>query len=125
MFQADAPLALAERLEAELDIARSYLTGSFAGDRETPQATVGDLWLIESNQLPEDYLKQALAAYKGATATDQARVTAAQVNADKLTIVVVGDAQRIQADLAKIAPVTLISSAPTPAPAGGSLPQGG
>src|SRR5207249_1325644 len=31
----------------ELDVAKSYLVGSFAGDRETPQATVSDLWLIE------------------------------------------------------------------------------
>jgi zinc protease len=111
--------------EAELDIARSYLVGSFAGDRETPQATVGDLWLIESSQLPEDYLQQALAAYKGATEAEQARITAAHVDADKLTIVVVGDAQRIQADLAKIAPVTLIAAPGAPAPAADAPPQGG
>ena len=32
----------------ELDNTLSYLAGSFAGQRETPQATVGDLWLIDA-----------------------------------------------------------------------------
>jgi predicted Zn-dependent peptidase len=46
--------------EQELDIARNYLTGSFARERETPQAVAGDLWMIESNGLPPDYFEKHL-----------------------------------------------------------------
>lgn len=106
----------------ELDMARSYIVGGFAGDRETPQAVVGDLWLIEREKLPKDYLKRYLAGVKNAT--QEAVLSAAQhlIHPDKLTIVVVGEAKKIKEDLEKIAPVTVIHEeepaepqAPTPA----------
>lgn len=99
----------------ELDISRSYLTGSFAGQRETPQATVGDLWLIEYAGLPADYFSRAMAGWKKTTAADVKRVAAEQIQMDKLSIVVVGDAKKVQADLEKIAPVTVVRPVETEA----------
>jgi zinc protease len=101
--------------ESELDSARSYLVGSFAGDRETPQAIARELWLIEHSRLPADYFDRALQAYKRTTAIELSRVAHELTDADRLTLVVVGDAKRIQADLEKIAPVTVVKPADTAA----------
>lgn len=94
--------------DSELSAARSYLVGSFVGNRETPQATVSEMWLIESSRLAPDYFERALQAYKRATAADLTRVANEHTDADRLTLVVVGDAKRVQADLEKIAPVTVV-----------------
>ena len=56
----------------ELSLSKGFLVGSFAGDRETPQATINDLWLIESHGLPSDYLQKALS---GVSATEIADVS--------------------------------------------------
>ncbi|MBL8879340.1 MAG: insulinase family protein, partial [Phycisphaerales bacterium] len=53
--------------DKELAKARDYFLGSFAGQRETPQAVAGDLWLIESENLPADYLKQLMDGVSAAT----------------------------------------------------------
>ncbi|MCK6486056.1 MAG: insulinase family protein [Phycisphaerae bacterium] len=100
--------------DEEMNVTRSYLVGSFAGARETPQATVGDLWLIEYCGLPADFLQRALDAYRKATSDEMARIAGQAINPDRLAIVVVGDAKRIQADLEKIAPVTLVKVAEEP-----------
>jgi zinc protease len=98
----------------ELSTARSYLTGSLASDLETPQDVVKYQWLIESNQLPKDYLKQAMAAYAGTQMDDVARIANSIVKTDKMTIVVVGEAKAVKADLEKIAPVTVIEAPAAP-----------
>ena len=103
-----------ERLRAEaptteeMDGARRYLTGSFARERETPQATVNDLWLIESEGLPTDHLERFLKEAAATTSEDVTRIAREILHPDRLTIVVVGEAERIKADLEKIAPVTLV-----------------
>ncbi|MBI1826503.1 MAG: insulinase family protein, partial [Planctomycetes bacterium] len=94
---------------SELDIARSYLTGSFAGNRETPGQVVGDLWLIEYAGLPKDYLTKYLNGIKETSADDIRRVANRLIDKSKLTIVVVGEAGAVKSDLEKIAPVTVIS----------------
>lgn len=94
----------------ELDAARSFLTGKFARDRETPQDVAQDLWLLESLSLPADYHETFV---KGAAATTSEQVLAAAkklVNPATLAIVVVGDAERVKADLETIAPVTLVGA---------------
>ena len=98
----------------EMDVSRSYLVGSFAGDRETPDATVHDLWLIESCGLPQDYFQAALRAYKQTQPEDITRIATTLVKPDAMTIVVVGDAAKISTDLEKIAPVTVVSPDPPP-----------
>ena len=80
------------------------------GDRETPQDTVNDLWLIEYAGLPGDYFQRALAAYKQTTAPDVQRIASALIDPKALSIVVVGDAQQLQPELGKIAPVTVVTA---------------
>ncbi|HNQ21499.1 MAG TPA: pitrilysin family protein [Phycisphaerae bacterium] len=98
----------------ELHIAQSYTVGSFAGDRETPQATVGDLWLIRYAGLPTDYLKQYLAGVKAATADDLLATAQRVIQRQNLTIVVVGEAKDLKEPLEKIAPVTVVPAAGAP-----------
>lgn len=97
---------------AEVDVARSYLVGSFAGNRETPGQVVGDLWLIEYAGLPKDYLSRYLSGVKKSDADEVLRVAGRLIDRDKLTIVVVGEASAVKADLEKIAPVTVIGEQP-------------
>jgi len=90
----------------EVDMAKAYLAGSFAGDREIPQATVSDLWMIESEDLPADYLQRYLAGVKETTAENVLKDAKRFIDRDHLVIVVVGEASQVKDDLAKIAPVT-------------------
>lgn len=107
-------LSEVERLEAappeagETDVAKSYLVGSFAGNRETPNAVVGDLWLIEYAGLPKDYLSRYLKGVSETTADKLHQVAGRLIDRNRLVIVVVGEAEAVQADLEKIAPVTVI-----------------
>ena len=94
---------------SEADVAKSYLVGSFAGNRETPGQVVGDLWLIEYAGLPKDYLSRFLNGVKSTTIDDAHRVAARLIDEKELTVVVVGEAGAVKADLEKIAPVTVIN----------------
>jgi zinc protease len=94
--------------DEEMATSKGFLVGSFAGDRETPQATINDLWLIESCGLPEDYLQKSLASVSNASVEDVVRVALRQVDPTKLTVVVVGDAKRVKADLERLAPTLVI-----------------
>jgi zinc protease len=96
----------------ELNNARSYLVGSFAGNRETPDQTVGDLWLIEYADLPKDYLSRYLKGVGSSSIEDVQRAAQRLIQPERLTIVVVGEAEVVKADLEKIAPVTVVQSAP-------------
>ena len=99
----------------ELDDTKSYIAGAFPGQRETPEATVGDLWMIETQQLPEDYLQSYLRGVKATSAQDVAEAAKRLIHPKELAIVVVGRAKDIKADLEAIAPVTVVN-ARTPAP---------
>jgi zinc protease len=99
----------------ETSVAVSYLTGSFAGDRETPQAVASDLWLIEQCGLPQDYNAQYLAGVAETTPTLLEQAAAALMHPDSLVIVVVGDAKKIKDHLEAIAPVTVVEM-PSPIP---------
>lgn len=108
--------------DEELSIARSYLSGSFAGDRETVDAHVNDAWLIEYSGLPADYFKRGLNAYRETKAADVTAVATELVKPRDMTIMVVGDAARVKKDLEAIAPVTVINpkEQPTEAPKPGA-----
>ncbi|MGD2108848.1 MAG: pitrilysin family protein [Phycisphaerae bacterium] len=97
--------------QEEVDTAKAYLVGSFAGDRETPQATVSDLWLIQHDGLPPDYLNRYLEGIKKTGGKDVQRDAKRFMARDKLTVVVVGEAEKIKGDLEKIAPVTVVAAA--------------
>lgn len=100
--------------EQELSDAKTYLVGSFAARRETPEQTAEDLWLVESEGLPNDYFRQMM---DQVAAADPARCTAlAQETIDttQVIIAIAGPANALQSTLETIAPVTIIKPEPTP-----------
>jgi zinc protease len=100
--------------EQEEAFSKSYLLGRFAGQRETPQDLVGELWSLEQAGLPESWTARYLDTV--------AKVDSAQMNAaakrlvhdDELVIVVVGSAKALGKQLKKIAPVEVIEPAKAP-----------
>ena len=98
----------------ELDKTKSYTLGSFPLNRESPNAPANDLWLIESQALPKDYLQRLLAGVAKTSAADCTKLVAQTIDPAKLTIVVVGPASELQKDLEAIAPVTVVASEAKP-----------
>jgi len=103
--------------DGELNTAKAYLTGSFPGQLETPQDTVGYAWIIEYMGLPKDYLVRAVQGYRETTLSDVERIATEVVKPDQLTIVVAGEAAKIRESLEKIAPVTVVEAPKNEAPA--------
>jgi len=103
-----------ERLKAEppsieeLEDSRSYMLGSYVRHRETPQAIAQDLWLIESQGLGDDYLDRLLEGVAGTGKEDCQHLIEDTLKPSKMAIVVVGDAAKLENELAEIAPVTVI-----------------
>ncbi len=95
--------------DAELNDTRTFVTGAFAGDRETPEATIGDLWLVETQGLPSNYQKLYLGEVAQTTAEQVQSAAKKLIRSQGLVIVVVGEAEKIKADLEKIAPVTVVT----------------
>jgi zinc protease len=96
----------------ELSSTQSYILGSFAGDRETPQAVAGQLWLLESQGLPRDYYERYLAQVRQTTGQDCLNLAAQTVDPSKAVVVVVGPAQLLEQGLSAVAPVTIVKPGP-------------
>ncbi|MCK6456277.1 MAG: insulinase family protein [Phycisphaerae bacterium] len=96
--------------DEEINVARSYLVGSMPATIETPQQVVGDLWLIEFCGLPKDFKARLLDGVRRTTGDDVLRVAQRLVNPEAMVITVVGDAEKIRADLQQIAPVTVVKA---------------
>lgn len=94
--------------DEELSSSQSFFMGSFLRGRETPQQVASDLWLIESQQLGSDYLERLLAGIAKADKGDCEKLVGSTIDAEKLVIVVVGEAAKLKEPLEKIAPVTVI-----------------
>jgi predicted Zn-dependent peptidase len=94
--------------DEELQSSRSYILGSFVRERETPQQIAQDLWLIESQQLGEDFLERLLAAVADTREGDCEHLVKQTIEPGKLLVVVVGEAEKLKDDLEKIAPVTVV-----------------
>jgi zinc protease len=99
----------------ELDSSKSYILGSFVGERETPQQIANDLWLIESQNLGDDYLERLLTNISKTKSSDCLKLVDETIDPNKLVIVVVGEAKKLKAGLSKIAPVTVIEAPAEPA----------
>ncbi len=93
----------------ELAMAKNYLLGGFALERQTPQAMVADDWLIESQGLPENYFPNLLEKIESTTSEDVLRTAVEHVDESKLCVVLVGPASRIRPQLDGIAPVTVVA----------------
>ncbi len=94
--------------EDEIGTFRSYALGSFAAERETPQQVAGNLWLLEYAGLSDDYFQRLLDGISATSAEDCLELAKATLDPDKMIVVVVGSAKKLEEDLAKIAPVTVI-----------------
>ncbi len=95
----------------ERALAQSYLLGSFAGQRETPESTLDDLATLRNHGLPADWFDRYLAGVTGATDAAIAEAAARLIDADHLAIIVVGDAAALEPQLKKIAPVEIVRTA--------------
>lgn len=95
--------------EKELSRTKSFMAGSFVRNRETPQQVAGDLWLVESNALGNDYFERLLSTIAAATDADCLALAKKTLNPDKMIVVVAGDASALKADLESIAPVTVVA----------------
>src|SRR5439155_26806231 len=94
--------------DKELNDTKSYSTGSFARERQTLQQVAGQLWMIESEGLPEDYFEKTVEKMGQTDAAGCQKLVRETLDPTKLVIVVVGNAAKVQKDLEKIAPVTLV-----------------
>jgi zinc protease len=95
--------------EKELSRTKSFMAGSFVRNRETPQQVAGDLWLVESNALGNDYFERLLSTVAAASDADCLALAKKTLNPDKMIVVVAGDASALKADLESIAPVTVVT----------------
>jgi predicted Zn-dependent peptidase len=80
----------------ELADAKNFLTGVFPIQLETQEGLTGQIVSVELNGLPADYLKTYRERLNAVTAADVKRVANQYITPDKIAIVIVGDAAKIQ-----------------------------
>ena len=95
--------------DKELGDAVSYLSGSFAGSLETPQAMAERLWTLQINGLPSDWWNGYMRRITSTRVDDVQTAARDLLDPERLRIVVVGDAEAVKAELEEIAPVDVIS----------------
>lgn len=83
----------------ELDAARDYLVGVFPLRFETPGAIAAALAGLVVQRLPDDELERYRPSVAAVTADEVQAAAQAHIRPDRAAIVVVGDADRIAADL--------------------------
>lgn len=111
--------------EDALDKARSYLTGRFPLQIESPEGLAASVLSVEFYGLEPDFLNQFARRVRSVGA-DAARKTAQRyLPIDDLAIVVVGPAATLSQDLATLGPVTVRPLVPGPGPAEASPVKGG
>jgi len=94
--------------DAELDAARDFLIGVFPLRFETASQVVAAISGLVAMGLPDDELDRYRPAIAAVTA-DEVLVAASHVRADEMSIVLVGDAGRIEAGLrASFGPVAVV-----------------
>ncbi len=103
-------LQTVEPTDDEFYNTKSYMIGSFARNRETPQDVARDLWLIAAENLDKDYYDKLFAALDKTTKQDCVDLASKQLDPEKLTIVVVGDAEALTESLSAIGPVHVIET---------------
>jgi zinc protease len=94
--------------DKELSDTKSYSIGSVALQRQTPQQVAGELWTIELNGLPEDDFEKTLEKVSHTDAAACQKLVHETLDPSKVVCVVVGPAAKIQKELEKIAPVTVV-----------------
>ncbi len=97
----------------ELADARSELLREQIAQGETPQAVVDNLWRADSAGLPPDHLTQMRERVRTMTARDVSAAAKRLMKIRSLTIVVLGEADKLKTDLEMIAPVTVVQPPPS------------
>ena len=93
----------------ELARARQALESSYVFRFSSRYATVVQLMRLEFDGEPADYYETLLDRYRAVTIADIQRVAIAYLRPDAATIVVVGDAAKVEAQLARFGPVERLS----------------
>lgn len=96
--------------DEELSDSKSNIIGNFVRNRETPQQTAEDLWLIRSQGLRGDYLERLLDTVAATTPEACMNLVDETIEPGRMVIVVVGDAEKIREGLEAIAPVEVIAA---------------
>jgi zinc protease len=106
-------LALIERIRtepvpnADLKLAKDFLTGSFPRQIETPQQVAGQVATARLRGLPDDYLETYRDRVAAVDATEVQRVASKHLQPDKALVVVVGDATEIYEKVAPFGAIQL------------------
>jgi zinc protease len=93
---------------AERDDSISYIVGSFAAGRETPQELIRELWRLELNDLPDSYYGDYLAAIRDVSPSAAVEAAKNLVDPESLVIIVVGPADKLKPALSQIADVEVV-----------------
>ncbi|MBI4545415.1 MAG: insulinase family protein [Gemmatimonadetes bacterium] len=86
--------------EADLKLAKDFLTGKFPRDIETPQQVAEQVASTVLLGLPREYLETYRDRAAAVSAADVQRVTREHLDPERAAVVVVGDATRIREKLA-------------------------
>lgn len=92
----------------ELNDSKTYFSGSFLRQRETPQQIAGDIWLVESQNLSKSYYDKLYEGIRKTTKADCVKLVKELVNPQTMAIIIVGDAEALKEPLESIAPVVVV-----------------
>jgi zinc protease len=96
--------------EEELDDAKTYLTGNFPLQLETPQQVASRVADVLLRGLEVDYLETYRSRIAEVGADDVQEAARRHLRPERAAIVVVGDATKVHDDLAEIGPVALFDT---------------
>jgi zinc protease len=88
--------------DAELDAARDFLVGVFPLRFETPGAVLGALAGLAVHDLPDEEITRYREHIEAVTATDVLDAAQRRIDPDRLSIVLVGDADSVLPELEKL-----------------------
>ena len=97
-LQKEAPSAL------ELKGIQSYLSGIFVIRNSSRQALIGQLQFVDFQGLGEDYLKSYVPKVNAVTTADVQKMAGKYIKPEEMTIVVVGDKEKISEQLSPFNP---------------------
>lgn len=83
----------------ELDFAKNYLTRGYPADFETPSQLAGHLEILVEFDLPDDTFTRFIPEVQAVRPEDVHRMAQQFLQTDRLTMVVVGDREQIEASL--------------------------
>ena len=106
--------------DKELKDAKSYLVGSFALGLETQAGLAQRLLEVQLYDLPADYLEKYSDKVMAVNLDEVRAVARKDIKLDNMTIVVVGDADKVKQELEYFAPVEMFETSGKPSGTGKS-----